>query len=257
MVIVTQTTKILGLSMLTGLLIGFVFYLILPKQYETRALLEAGIAWDQRRNQVDGFDTIQTAIARVNTLKDQVFEAKKGFVRPYRFRYLRTHVDPANSRHLYVFLRADEPTDAQSELSRLLTEIIEDDRKIFLLRQRQLEEAIEHKQNEHNRSIDQVRNLESDIAELTASDPSQAMLKWFEKQTVEKNRERFASELHHLTTIAVATAEKETRLLLAPTLPLQPYAPNLHYLLSIGLAFGMMMGLVVSNILRARERVAN
>ena len=256
-VIVTQTTKLLGLSMLIGLLIGFVFYLILPKQYETRALLEAGVAWDQVRNQVDGFDTIPTILARVNTLKEQVFEAKKGFVRPYRFRYLRTHVDPANSRHLYVFLRADEPTDAQSELSRLLTEIIEDDRKIFRLRQRQLEEAIEHKQNEHNRSIAQVRGLESDIAELTASDPSQAMLKWFEKQTVEKNRERFASELHHLTTIAVATAEKETRLLLAPTLPLQPYAPNLHYLLSIGLAFGMMMGLVVSNILRARERVAN
>ena len=257
MVIVTRTTKTLGLSMLIGLLIGFVFYLILPKQYETRALLEAGVAWNQVSNQADGFDTIPMAIARVNTLKDQVFEAKKGFVRPYRFRYLRTHADPANSRHLYVFLRADEPTDAQSELSRLLTEIIEDDRKIFRLRQRQLEEAIEHKQNEHNRSIAQVRDLESDIAELTASDPSQAMLKWFEKQTVEKNRERFASELHHLTTIAVATAEKETRLLLAPTLPLQPYAPNLHYLLSVGLAFGMMMGLVISNILRARERVAN
>ena len=257
MVIVTQTTKLLGLSMLIGLLIGFVFYLILPKQYETRALLEAGVAWDQARNQADGFDTIQTAIARVNTLKTQVFEAKKGFVRPYRFRYLRAQPDPANARHLYVFLRADEPADAQSELSRLLTEIIEDDRKIFLVRQRQLEKAIERKQNEHNRSIAQVRDLESDVAELTASDPSQAMLKWFEKQTAEKNRERFASELHHLTTIAVATAEKETRLLLAPTLPLQPYAPNLHYLLSIGLAFGMMVGLVVSNILRARERVAN
>ena len=243
MVILTPTTKILGLSMLIGLLIGFVFYLILPKQYETRALLEAGVAWDQLRNQVDGFDTIPTILARVNTLKEQVFEAEKGFVRPYRFRYLRAHPDPANERHLYIFLRADEAANAQSELSRLLTEIIE--------------EAIEHKQNEHNRSIAQVRGLESDIAELTASDPSQAMLKWFEKQTVEKNRERFASELHHLTTIAVATAEKETRLLLAPTLPLQPYAPNLHYLLSIGLAFGMMMGLVVSNILRARERVAN
>ena len=257
MVIVTRTTKILGLSMLMGLLIGFVFYLILPKQYETRALLEAGMAWDQLRNHADGFDTIQTTIARVNTLKEQVFEAKKGFVRPYRFRYLRAQADPANARHLYIFLRADEPTNAQSELSRLLTEIIEDDRKIFLVRQGQLEEAIERKQNEHNRSIAQVRDLESDIAELTASDPSQAMLKWFEKQTAEKNRERFASELHHLTTIAVATAEKETRLLLAPTLPLQPYVPNLHYLLSIGLAFGMMMGLVVSNILRARERVAN
>ena len=133
MVIVTRTTKILGLSMLIGLLIGFVFYLILPKQYETRALLEAGVAWDQLRNQVDGFDTIQTAIARVNTLKDQVFEAKKGFVRPYRFRYLRTHADPANSRHLYVFLRADEPTAAQRELSRLLTEMLEDDRKLSLL----------------------------------------------------------------------------------------------------------------------------
>ncbi|MDE0920333.1 MAG: hypothetical protein OSA08_09585 [Arenicellales bacterium] len=257
MVIVTQTTKLLGLSMLIGLLIGFVFYLILPKQYETRALLEAGLAWDQRRNQADGFDTIPMAIAQVNTLKEQVFEAKKGFVRPYRFRYLRAQADPANARHLYIFLRADEPTNAQSELSRLLTEIIEDDRKIFLVRQRQLEEAIERKKNEHNRSIAQVRDLESDIAELTASDPSQAMLKWFEKQTAEKNRERFASELHHLTTIAVATAGKETRLLLAPTLPLQPYAPNLHYLLSIGLAFGMMVGLVVSNILRARERVAN
>ena len=257
MVIVTRTTKTLGLSMLIGLLIGFVFYLILPKQYETRALLEAGVAWDQVRNQVDGFDTIPTILARVNTLKEQVFEAKKGFVRPYRFRYLRTHPDPANERHLYIILRADEPTNAQSELSRLLTEIIEDDRKIFLLRQRQLEEAIEHKQNEHNRLIVQVRDLESDIAELTASDPSQAMLKWFEKQTVEKNRERFARELHHLTAIAAATAEKETRLLLAPTLPLQPYAPNLHYLLSIGLAFGMMMGLVVSNILRVREGVAN
>ena len=79
MVIVTRTTKILGLSMLIGLLIGFVFYLILPKQYETRALLEAGVAWDQARNQADGFDTIQTAIARVNTLKDQVFEENKGW----------------------------------------------------------------------------------------------------------------------------------------------------------------------------------
>ena len=108
MVIVTRTTKILGLSMLMGLLIGFVFYLILPKQYETRALLEAGMAWDQARNQADGFDTIQTAIARVNTLKTQVFEAKKGFVRPYRFRYLRTQADPANARHLHIFLRADE-----------------------------------------------------------------------------------------------------------------------------------------------------
>ena len=124
MVIVTRTTKTLGLSMLIGLLIGFVFYLILPKQYETRALLEAGVAWDQRRNQADGFDTIQTAIARVNTLKDQVFEAKKGFVHPYRFRYLRTHADPANNRHLYIFLRADEPIGAQAELTRLLTEII-------------------------------------------------------------------------------------------------------------------------------------
>ena len=257
MVIVTRTTKTLGLSMLIGLLIGFVFYLILPKQYETRALLEAGVAWNQLRNQADGFDTIQTAIARVNTLKDQVFEAKKGFVRPYRFRYLRTHADPANSRHLYVFLRADEPTDAQSELSRLLTEIIEDDRKIFLVRQGRLEQAIERKQNEYNRSIAEVRQLESDIAKLTASDPSQAMVKWFEKQTVEKHRERFADELHHLTAISAATAGKETRLLLAPTLPLQPYSPNLHYLLSIGLAFGMMVGLVVSNILRARERVAN
>jgi len=257
MVIVTQTTKILGLSMLMGLLIGFVFYLILPKQYETRALLEAGVAWDQVRNQADGFDTIPMAIARVNTLKDQLFEAKKGFVKPGRFRYLRAQADPADSRHLYIFLRADEPTEAQSELTRLLTEIIEDDQKIFLVRQRQLEEVIERKQNEHNRSIAQVRQLESDIAKLTASDPSQAMLKWFEKQTVEKNRERFASELHHLTTISAATAGKETRLLLAPTLPSQPYTPNLHYLLSIGLAFGMMVGLVVSNILRARERVAN
>ena len=257
MVIVTQTTKLLGLSMLMGLLIGFVFYLILPKQYETRALIESGVAWDQLRNSADSFGTIPTAIARVNTLKDQLFEAKKGFVRPYRFRHLRAQADPANARHLYIFLRADEPTNAQSELSRLLTEIIEDDRKIFLVRQKQLEKAIERKQDEHSRSIAQVRDLESDIAELTASDPSQAMLKWFEKQTAEKNRERFASELHHLTTIAVATAEKETRLLLAPTLPLQPYAPNLHYLLSIGLAFGMMVGLVVSNILRARERVAN
>ena len=177
MVILTRTTKTLGLSMLIGLLIGFVFYLILPKQYETRALLEAGVAWNQVRNQADGFDTIPMAIARVNTLKDQVFEAKKGFVRPYRFRYLRTHVDPANSRHLYVFLRADEPTDAQSELSRLLTEIIEDDRKIFLVRQGQLEQAIERKQNEYNRSIAEVRQLESDIAKLTVSDPSQAMVK--------------------------------------------------------------------------------
>jgi hypothetical protein len=257
MVIVTRTSKILGLSMLMGLLIGFVFYLILPKQYETRALLEAGVAWNQARNQADGFDTIPTAIARVNTLKTQVFEAKKGFVRPYRFRYLRTQADPANARHLYIFLRADEPTNAQSELSRLLKEIIDDDRKLFLVRQGQLEQAIEGKQNEHNRSIAQVRDLESDIAKLTASDPSQAMLKWFEKQTVEKNRERFADELHHLTTIAFATAGKETRLLLAPTLPSQPYTPNLHYLLSIGLAFGMMVGLVVSNILRDHERVAN
>ena len=257
MVIVTRTSKILGLSMLMGLLIGFVFYLILPKQYETRALLEAGVAWNQARNQADGFDTIPTAIARVNTLKTQVFEAKKGFVRPYRFRYLRTQADPANARHLYIFLRADEPTNAQSELSRLLKEIIDDDRKLFLVRQGQLEQAIEGKQNEHNRSIAQVRDLESDIAELTVSDPSQAMLKWFEKQTAEKNRERFAGELHHLTTISVATAGKETRLLLAPTLPSQPYTPNLHYLLSIGLAFGMMVGLVVSNILRDHERVAN
>ena len=257
MVIVTQTTKILGLSMLIGLLIGFVFYLILPKQYETRALLEAGIAWDQLRNQADGFDTIPMAIARVNTLKEQVFEVKKGFVRPYRFRYLRTQAHPANARHLYIFLRADEPTKAQGELTRLLMEIVEDDRKIFLVRQRQLEEAIEGKQNEHNRSIAQVRGLESDIAKLTASDPSQAMLKWFEKQTVEKNREIIAGELNHLTTISAATAGKETRLLLAPTLPSQPHTPNLHYLLSIGLAFGMMVGLVVSSILRARERVAN
>ena len=257
MVIVTQTTKILGLSMLMGLLIGFVFYLILPKQYETRALLEAGVAWDQARNQADGFDTIQTAIARVNALKDQLFEATKGFVRPYRFRYLRTQADPANNRHLHIFLRADEPTGAQGELTRLLKEIIDDDQKIFLVRQGQLEQAIERKQNEHNRSIVEVRDLESDIAKLTASDPSQAMLKWFEKQTVEKERERFAGELHHLTTISAAVAGKETRLLLAPTLPLQPYTPNLHYLLSIGLAFGMMVGLVVSNILRDRERVAN
>ena len=257
MVIVTRTTKILGLSMLMGLLIGFVFYLILPKQYETRALLEAGVAWDQARNVADGFDTIQTTIARVNTLKEQLFEAKKGFVRPYRFRYLRAQTDPANSRHLYIFLRADEPTGAQSELTRLLMEIIEDDRKIFLVRQRQLEEAIEGKQNEHNRSIAQVRDLESDIAKLTASDPSQAMLKWFEKQTVEKKRDRFAGEFHHLIKMSAATAGKETRLLLAPTLPLQPYTPNLHYLLSIGLAFGMMVGLVVSSILRSRERVAN
>jgi hypothetical protein len=257
MVIVTRTTKILGLSMLMGLLIGFVFYLILPKQYETRALLEAGVAWNQARNQADGFDTIQTTIARVNTLKDQLFEPKKGFVRPYRFRYLRAQADPANSRHLYIFLRADEPTGAQGELTRLLTEIIEKDRKIFLVRQRQLQEAIEGKQNEHNRSIAEVRQFESDVAELTVSDPSQAMLKWFEKQTVEKNRERFAGELHHLTTISAATAGKETRLLLAPTLPSQPHTPNLHYLLSIGLAFGMMVGLVVSSILRARERVAN
>ena len=146
-VIVTQTTKLLGLSMLIGLLIGFVFYLILPKQYETRALLEAGVAWDQLRNQVDGFDTIPTILARVNTLKDQVFEAKKGFVRPYRFRYLRAHADPANNRHLYIFLRADEPTNAQSELSRLLTEIIEDDRKIFLVRQGQLEPSGQRKQD--------------------------------------------------------------------------------------------------------------
>ena len=257
MVIVTQTTKILGLSMLIGLLIGFVFYLILPKQYETRALLEAGVAWNQARNQADGFDTIQTAIARVNTLKTQVFEAKKGFVRPYRFRYLRTQADPANNQHLYIFLRADEPTSAQSELTRLLTEIIEDDRKIFLVRQRQLEQAIERKQNEHNRSIAEVRDLESDIAKLTASDPSQAMLKWFEKQTVEKKRESLAGELHHLIKMSVATAGKETRLLLAPTLPSQPHTPNLHYLLSIGLAFGMMVGLVVSSIFRVRERVAN
>ena len=257
MVIVTRTTKILGLSMLIGLLIGFVFYLILPKQYETRALLEAGVAWDQARNQADGFDTIQTTIARVNTLKEQLFEAKKGFVRPYRFRYLRAQADPANSRHLYIFLRADEPTGAQSELTRLLMEIIEDDRKIFLVRQRQLEQAIERKQNEHNRSIAEVGQLESDIAKLTASDPSQAMLKWFEKQTVEKKRDRFASELHHLIKMSAATAGTETRLLLAPTLPLQPYTPNLHYLLSIGLAFGMMVGLVVSSILRSRERVAN
>ena len=257
MVIVTRTTKTLGLSMLIGLLIGFVFYLILPKQYETRALLEAGVAWDQLRNQVDGFDTIPTILARVNTLKDQVFEAKKGFVRPYRFRHLRAHSDPANQRHLYIFLRADEPTNAQSELSRLLTEIIEDDRKIFLVRQGQLEQAIERKQNEYNRSLAQVRQLESDMAKLTASDPSQAMLKWFDKQTVEKQRERFADEWRHLTAICAATAGKETRLLLAPTLPLQPYAPNLHYLLSIGLAFGMMVGLVVSSILRFRERIAN
>ena len=243
--------------MLMGLLIGFVFYLILPKQYETRALLEAGVAWNQARNQADGFDTIQTAIARVNTLKTQVFEAKKGFVRPYRFRHLRAHPDPANNRHLYIFLRADEPVSAQGELTRLLMEIIEDDRKIFLVRQRQLEQAIERKQNEHNRSVVEVRDLESDIAKLTASDPSQAMLKWFEKQTVEKKRESLAGKLHHLTTISVATAGKETRLLLAPTLPSQPYTPNLHYLLSIGLAFGMMVGLVVTNILRARERVAN
>jgi len=243
--------------MLMGLLIGFVFYLILPKQYETRALLESGVAWDQLRNHADGFDTIQTTIARVNTLKDQLFEVKKGFVRPYRFRYLRAQADPANSRHLYIFLRADEPTGAQGELTRLLTEIIEDDRKIFLVRQRQLEQVIERKQNEHSRSIAQIRDLESDIAELTVSDPSQAMLKWFEKQTEEKNRERFASELHHLTTIAVATTGKETRLLLGPTLPSQPKTPNLHFVLSIGLAFGMMVGLVVSNILRARERVAN
>lgn len=257
MVIVTRTSKILGLSMLIGLLIGFVFYLILPKQYETRALLEAGMAWDQLRNQADGFDTIPMAIARVNTLKEQVFEAKKGFVRPYRFRYLRAQADPASNRHLYFFLRADEPTSAQGELTRLLTEIIEDDRKIFLVRQRQLEQAIERKQNEHNRSIVEVRDLESDIAKLTASDPSQAMLKWFEKQTVEKKRESLAGKLHHLTTISVATAGKETRLLLAPTLPSQPYTPNLHYLLSIGLAFGMMVGLVISSILRSRERVAN
>ena len=257
MIIVTRTSKILGLSMLMGLLIGFVFYLILPKQYETRALLEAGVAWNQARNQADGFDTIQTAIARVNTLKTQVFEAKKGFVRPYRFRYLRAQADPANNRHLYFFLRADEPSGAQSELTRLLMEIVEDDRKIFLVRQKQLQEAIERKQNEHNRSIAQVRQLESDIAELTDSDPSQAMLKWFEKQTVEKKRENFAGELHHLTTISVAMEGKETRLLLAPTLPSQPYTPNLHYLLSLGLAFGMMVGLVVSSILRSRERVAN
>ena len=257
MVIVTRTTKILGLSMLMGLLIGLVFYLILPKQYETRALLESGVAWDQVRNQADGFDTIQTTLARINTLKDQLFEAKKGSVRPYRFRYLRAQADPANNRHLHIFLRADEPAGAQGELTRLLMEILEDDRKIFLLRQRQLEEAIEGKQNEHNRSIAQVRDLESDIAKLTASDPSQAMLKWFEKQTVEKKRERLAVELHHLTTISVATAGTETRLLVAPTLPSQPHTPNLHYLLSIGLAFGMMVGLVVSSILRARERVAN
>ena len=257
MVILTRTTKILGLSMLIGLLIGFVFYLILPKQYETRALLESGVAWNHARNQADGFGTIQMAIARVNTLKDQLFEAEKGFVRPYRFRYLRTQADPANARHLYIFLRADEPAGAQGELTRLLMEIIKDDLKIFLIRQRQLEQAIERKQNEHNRSIAQVRNLENDIAELTASDPSQAMLKWFEKQTAEKNRERFASELHHLTTIAVATAGKETRLLLAPTLPSQPHTPNLHYLLSIGLAFGMMVGLVISSICESRERVAN
>jgi len=83
------------------------------------------------------------------------------------------------------------------------------------------------------------------------------MLKWFEKQTVEKKRDRFAGELHHLIKMSAATAGKETRLLLAPTLPLQPYTPNLHYLLSIGLAFGMMVGLVVSSILRSRERVAN
>ena len=127
MVIVTQTTKLLGLSMLIGLLIGFVFYLILPKQYETRALLDSGVAWNQARNQADGFDTIPIAIARVNTLKNQFFEEEKGFVHPYRFRYLRTQADPANARHLYIFLRADKPVSAQGELTRLLIEIVEDD----------------------------------------------------------------------------------------------------------------------------------
>ena len=257
MVIFTRTTKILGLSMLMGLLIGFVFYLILPNQYETRALLQAGVAWNQLTNQADGFGTLTTTIARVNTLKDQVFEAKKGFVRPYRFRYLRAHPDPANTRHLHLFLRADEPEVAQGELTRMLMEVIEGDRKIYLARQRQLEQAIERKKNEYNRSIAEIDQLESDIAKLTASDPSQAMLKWFEKQTVEKKRDRFAGELHHLTTIAAATAGKENRVLLAPTLPSQPYTPNLHYLLSIGLAFGMMVGLVVNSILRSRKRVAN
>jgi len=255
MVIVTRTTKILGLSMLIGLLIGLVFYLILPKQYETRALLKSGVAWNPATNQADGFDTLENVVTQINMLKKQIIREEAGFIRPYRFVYLRGQPDPADSTHFHLFLRADGSSVAKDELTQILSDILEKDRKSFMIRQRQFQETVGKKRDELNQSKAQIGQLQSDIAELISTSASQATLKWFEKQAVEKKRDRLSGELTHLKMIAAMA--KQTQLLVEPTLPLEPRTPNLHYLLSVGLAFGMIVGLVVTAFLGSRERVSN
>ena len=249
----TRTAHIIGLPMLVGGLIGIVLFMFLPKQYETRALIEAGVVWHPARNVLDGFDTIPVLIARVDTLQQtQVFEKEKGFVRPYRFRHVRTQPDPANAQLLYIFLKADNPAVAQNGLAELLESLLKEDKAIFLSRQGKLDHAMQAKSDQWGQSGAEVRALEQVIAELTeAGRFEEATLKWFERSRLAEQRNQFETELDHLK--RVHTSARETRLVAAPTLPSEPTSPRLQLLLSVGIAFGMVIGMVINSIYRTRD----
>ena len=252
-IMIAQTARILSLCMALGLAVGVTLFLVIPKQYEAHALLDAGVAWNPASNSLDGFDTISRTVARVNALKKQVFEEQKGFVRPYRFRYLRTQADPANAGHLYLFLRAAEPLIAKTELSEILEETLQEDKHIFLARQDKLEETIQRKHDEWKYSVKKVRRIEYDVAAFVELGQFRhATLKWFEKEKIREEHIRLSNELNVLT--KMSKGSHQSRLLVAPTLPSQPHSPGLHFLLSVGLSFGMIIGMVIISIRGTRNR---
>ena len=249
--LLNRTPKIIITSVLSGLIIGALFHLFLPKQYESRAWIEVGVAWNAERNTVDGFGTIKNIVTRVNLLGAQVFEAQKGSTQPYRITRARVQLDPANAKHLYLFVRAASSGAAQHELQQVLPELLNADRMIFQQRQKHLEEEITRYRLVIRTLRKERQQLRARIGRLIDTKPAEAVLIWFDVQQIDKKLATQIVESRRLENIQAATSESFTKVLAPPNKPERAATLSIQVLMMLFSVVGLCVGVVLVNTVRS------
>ena len=248
--LLNRTPKIIITGVFFGLMIGAFFHLFLPKQYESRALIEVGVAWNAERNVVDGFGTIKNIVAKVNLLGDQLFEARKGSTKPYRITRARVQLDPANAKHLYLFVRAASSGAAQHELQQVLTELLNADRIIFQQREKRLEEELFRYRLVIRTLRKERKQLRTRMGRLIDTKPAEAVLLWFDAQEIDKKLSMQIVESRRLENIQVATNERFTKVLAPPNKPERAATLSIQVLMMLFSVIGLFVGVFFVNTVR-------
>jgi hypothetical protein len=249
--LLNRTPKIIITGVFFGLMIGALFHLFLPKQYESRALIEVGVAWNAERNVVDGFGTIKNILTKVNLLEAQVFETQKGSTQPYRITRARAQLDPANAKHLYLFVRAASGGAAQHELQQLLAELLNADRMIFQQRQKRLEEEISRYRRVIRTLRKERKQLRTRMGRLIDTKPAEAVLIWFDAQQIDEKLLTHIGESRRLENIQVVTSETSTKVLVPPNKPEGAVTLSIQVLMMLFSVAGLFIGVVLANTVRS------